>query len=79
MEMQADELSKIVGANVRRIRIARQLTQVELAALAKMPQGHLSALENGKRSPNLSTVAEIAEALGVEPVSLLLGEIPVSA
>lgn len=79
MDMQADELSRIVGKNVRRFRTARNLTQTELAGLAKMPQGHLSALENGKRSPNLSTIAEIAEALGVEPVSLLLGEIPISS
>lgn len=55
-----------VGATIRDLRKAAGLTQVELAAKAGLPQGHISRLENAEHSATNYTLAKIAGALGVE-------------
>ena len=61
-----------LGAAVRRLRQARQLTQVQLATRARVSQGYLAALEGGlKSNPSLATLLRLAKALGV-PVTELL-------
>ncbi len=61
-----------LGTVVRRLREARQLTQVELAAQAHLSQGYLAALEGGlKANPSLETLKKLAKALHV-PVTELL-------
>lgn len=71
--MQPDQLAHLVGVNVRRRREELRLTQSTLAKKADVNQTYLSDIENGKRSPNLSTVAKIADALDVTPSYLLAG------
>lgn len=53
------------GGRIRDCRKAAGLTQVRLAEMAEIPQGHLSRLENGEHAPNRFTVAKIAKALNV--------------
>lgn len=48
------------------------MSQWALAERCGFSQQYLSELENGKRNPTIITVFEIAQALGVEPYSLLL-------
>jgi transcriptional regulator with XRE-family HTH domain len=61
-----------LGAVVRRLRRARQLTQVRLATSARVSQGYLAALEGGlKNNPSLAILMRLAKALGV-PVTELL-------
>lgn len=54
-----------------RLRTAREklnLTQVQLAALAKMTQSDISNLETGRRrNPSLRTACRLAAVLGVDP------------
>lgn len=59
------DVRKILGRNVRRRRLAAELSQEELAARVGVAQYYVSQLENGKRNPTIETVQLISEALGV--------------
>lgn len=61
----------IVGANVRRCRIAAQLTQEQLAFEAQIDLTYVGGIERGKRNPSVLVLARIAVALRTEPAALL--------
>jgi transcriptional regulator with XRE-family HTH domain len=71
------DIRRLVGSNVRKCREASGLSQEELAARMGVDQGYVSRLEAGERNPTIVTVWHAAEALGVHPSALFLGE-PVS-
>lgn len=50
---------------IREIRKAKQMTQVELARLAKVSQPHIHDLENGYRRASPEALERIATALDV--------------
>ena len=54
-----------VGGRIKLLREKAGLSQSELAKLAKIPQPHLSRLENAEHSPTHKTLSKIAEALGI--------------
>lgn len=56
--------------NVRTLRQARGLTQVELADLAGVNQATVSKLERGETNITIDKIEAIATALKVEPVQL---------
>lgn len=56
----------MIGALVRRLREARGMTQVELAAATGIEQPNISAIENGRRMPTTETAQVLVEALGFE-------------
>lgn len=59
-----------VGANVRRLRKAKSLSQEALAHEAGMSMRYLAGLERGEENPSLAFLVKLAEALDVEPGSL---------
>lgn len=61
----------LVGANVRRFREAKGLTQEQLSERSGFGQNYLSDLERGRRNPTVVTVYELAQALGTTPADLL--------
>ena len=54
-----------VGANVRRYRLKRGITQRELAELTGIRADYISKLERGKCNAQLSRIEAIADALCV--------------
>ena len=58
----SDELEQLVGEQVRAARIARNLDQASLAALANLSVGAVSSLEQGKGS-SLKTLVSVVRAL----------------
>lgn len=69
------DVRRIVGANVKKHRLAAGLSQEELALRVEIvDQGYISGLEIGKRNPTILTVWLVANALGVEPGRLLSTE-----
>lgn len=60
-----------VGANVRRLRQAKDLTQEDLAGEAGIGMRHLGRIERGEISPTVDLLAKVAGALGVHPAVLL--------
>ena len=59
-----------VGANVRRLRKAKGLSQEALAYEAQMSMRYLAGLERGEENPSLLFLVKLAEGLGVEPGAL---------
>jgi transcriptional regulator with XRE-family HTH domain len=57
----------IVGANVRRLRIERGLTQEALAAAAEIDMRYVGGIERGQENPTVSVLGRLAGALGVTP------------
>ena len=66
------DMRRLVGRNVARIRREKGLTQEQLEAKSGFRQQYLSGLERGKRNPTIVSLYEIAQALGVSHMDLLL-------
>lgn len=65
------DLVRLLGRNVRAARLARGLSQEQLAFEAEMKRSYLSDLERGTRNPSIRALERLAGALGVEPPELL--------
>ncbi len=59
-----DELKKI-GKNIKRIRVKKGLTQLDLAAECGMEESNIGRIENGNTNPTAKTFLKIAKALNV--------------
>jgi len=55
----------VIGAQLRGVRNARDLSLAEAAKAAGITDGALSRIENGKREPTIETLTGLARALGV--------------
>ncbi len=66
-----DDWRSIVGGNVRRMRQIAGMTQEQLAFEARIDLTYVGGIERGRRNPSLLVIVRIAEALKVEPESLL--------
>lgn len=60
-----------VGANVKRLREAKGLSQEELAFDAEMHRTYVSGIERGRRNPTVTVVQRLAFALGAKASELL--------
>jgi transcriptional regulator with XRE-family HTH domain len=67
------DLRPAFGARVRRLRLARSLSQEALAERAELHWTYVSGVERGVRNPGLNTIGRLARALGVTPARLLSG------
>ncbi|MCK1437065.1 helix-turn-helix transcriptional regulator [Bradyrhizobium sp. 15] len=65
------DMRKLVGQNVRKIRLEKGLTQEQFSELSGFSQQYLSGLETGRRNPTVVTVYELSQALGVNYLDLL--------
>jgi transcriptional regulator with XRE-family HTH domain len=62
-----------LGRNLRRLRTAAGLTQMELANRSEMDMAEISRLERGQRTPRLDTMVRVAEALDLTIEDLVAG------
>lgn len=59
-----------LGENVRRIRMAKGLTQLDLEAATGIDRGDISRIENGRMDIQFSSIVKLAEGLEVNTASL---------
>jgi transcriptional regulator with XRE-family HTH domain len=59
--------NRIVGANVRRLRVEREFNQEQLAHDAHIDVTYLRGIEAGRRNPSIMVLGRLAAALGVNP------------
>lgn len=64
-ETAAKDIQQRFGQRVRELRLARGLSQEELAFRARIHRTYLGGIERGERNPALKNIAAIAGALGV--------------
>ena len=65
--------NKVIGENVRRLRIERKLTQEQLAHDAEIDLTYVGGIERGRRNPSVAVLGRICNVLGVSPSTLFQG------
>ena len=73
--MNNDDIQKILGISLREIRIAKGLTQEQLAELIGKENGTIYRLEAGKNFLKCETLTKLCNVLNVHP-SLLFSSHP---
>jgi transcriptional regulator with XRE-family HTH domain len=61
----------LLGNTVRRLREAKGWSQEEMAEKAGLHRTYISGIERGIRNPTLTILFKLANALGVEPGTLV--------
>jgi transcriptional regulator with XRE-family HTH domain len=69
--MSAD-LAERLAKNIKQLRLARALTQVQMAKLSGLPRATWANLESGAANPTLTVLHAVAKALQV-PIEELIG------
>lgn len=64
------EYIKLVGGNIKRLRVTSRLNQDVLSERAGIFRTYLSRIESGTANPSLSVLLAIAGALEIEPNQL---------
>ena len=70
--MEKQELLKYLGANIKRIREEKGMTQQELASLCNFEKSNMSRLEAGNTNPTIYTLYKVAQALKIDLTDLIL-------
>jgi len=65
----------MIGHKIKKLRMAKSLSQAELGDLAGLSQAAISLIEAEVKSPTIRTLEKLAAALGVS-VAELLDEAP---
>lgn len=69
-----NDYETMIGKNIKEVRNQRQLSQETLATACGFSNTTLSAYENGRKIPNLVTIAKIAKQLNVSIERLYYGD-----
>jgi len=64
-QLRVSNIQKQFGDRIRVLRLAKGLSQEELAFRAGMHRTYLGGIERGERNPALKNIAAIAKALDV--------------
>ena len=65
------ECARIVGANVKRLRLAAKMNKYTFTLMLGIGRPYLNSIESGKANPRLSSLVVLAEALETTPIDLL--------
>lgn len=65
------DLQRLVGKNLRRIRLERGYSQEGFADVLQVHRTYMGGLERGERNLTLRTLERIAARLAVDPITLL--------
>lgn len=63
--------SEKLGNNLKRIRIAKNISQGDIARELEVSRSFISNIENGKTNPTLATIVKLAKAVGVATDKLM--------
>ncbi len=66
-----DNSAKKLGDNIKKIRLAKGMTQGDLCRALELDRAYMSNIESGNKNPTLATITNIAKALGVPCDELL--------
>ena len=62
---------RIFAENLRKARLAKKLSQEDLAELANLHRTYVGSVERAERNVSIDNIERLAVALGVSPASLL--------
>ncbi len=66
-----DKALKKIGNNLRKARIARNLTQEDVAQKANITTNYYAMLERGQKNPSTTVITAIIKALGIDYSDIL--------
>tara|TARA_Y100000296_G_scaffold64751_1_gene76095 strand:- start:153 stop:380 length:228 start_codon:yes stop_codon:yes gene_type:complete len=66
-----NRLLSLFGKRVRTERLARNLSQEQLASLADLDRTYVSGVERGKRNVSLVNISRLSKALNISMSSLI--------
>lgn len=61
-----DKLNTEIGAEIKRLRIAKGMTQRQLGDAISTIQANISLLEKGRLNPSVQYLEKVAVVLGIE-------------
>lgn len=64
-------LAKAFGLAVRKLRVNKKLTQMDLGYLADVPGNHIGKIERGENLPNFAIIVKLAHALNISAAKLV--------
>ncbi len=67
--------TRLLHKRIKSVRGERGMNQSVLAEKARLTQATLSRIENNQEKPHLNTLVKLAQALDVELVELLVGDV----
>ena len=73
MDSPASAAAQILGARLRELRTALDLSQEDVAHMSAMHVSNYGKIERGLANPNLHTLLRIASVLEVDPGVLIAG------
>ena len=73
MGAQRSALHAAFGARLREARVRRGMSQDELAADSGLHRAYIGGVERGERNPSLTSIARLADAVGVPVGDLMDG------
>lgn len=65
-------IQRQIGLNLRRLRLARDISQHAIALDVEMSLSYLSNIERGQVNPSVGLIGKIADSLGVSPGEFFL-------
>lgn len=63
---------ELVGKNIKRIRVAKNVTQEQLAFDANVDRSYLGGIERSDENPSVDTLDKIANVLGVDLIEFFV-------
>ena len=69
--MDRASLSRLIGANIRKYRIQRDVSQEHLALESGIHPAYISKLERGEKCPTIDTLYRLAKALRIPVYKLI--------
>lgn len=69
--MDRASLSRLIGANIRKYRIQKDVSQEHLALESGIHPAYISKLERGEKCPTIDTLYRLAKALGIPVYKLI--------
>lgn len=71
MENDYIDFDKIVGSNLRDLRLLNNISQEDLSLNTGLDRSYISMIENGKRNPTLLVIFKICKAMNISPKVLI--------
>ena len=69
--MNITKTSRKLGANIKKIRTKKKMSQGDICRKLAMDRSYMSAVESGKKNITLAVLERLANALGVSVGNLL--------
>lgn len=68
--MNSDLLKKF-GLHLRKLRLDRKMSQIDLAYKGEFDRNYIGMLERGERNPSLKNLKRLSQALDISLIELL--------